>query len=241
MSDAYRDFLGGSLNPKLVWEKMKYDYEFAQDHPTYFHLDGFICFCGSQGAGKTLSAMHYIHKLVLQYPNVMICANCSIHFPDWNGTVIPYEGFEQVQNLDNGYEGIILFLDEIQAEFNSLESSKIDPSWFQVISQQRKRRLHVVGTAQVFERIAKCWREQFTACIICKGWFNFVQFNRVVDMDDLEFDDHDEIVKVGTSKTYIWFRSPALYEYYDTWERVKRKETATNDNSRRKRNAALSG
>ena len=233
MSDAYRDYLSGSLNPRVCWDKMKYDYIFAQEHPEFFHPDGFICFCGGQGSGKTLSATQYIHKLVLQYPNVMVVANCNLSFPDWNGKVIEYQGFEQVAELDNGYAGIILFLDEIQSEFNSLESAKIDPSWFTVISQQRKRRLHVVGTAQVFERVAKCWREQFTACIICKGWFGFVQWNRVVDMDDLEFDEHEEIVKVGTSRSYIWFRDPKLYAYYDTWQRVKRKESATHGRSKR--------
>lgn len=236
MSDAFKNFLSGSKSPKKFIEKLKYDKQFAAEHPEYFHPDGFICFCGSQGAGKTLSAVQYIHKLVQRYPEVMICANCNIKFPDWNGTVIRYEGFEQVSKLDNGYKGIILFLDEIQSEFNSLESKKIDPSWFTVISQQRKRRLHVVGTAQVFERIAKCWREQFTAAIMCRGWFDFIQYNRVISIDDLEEDEKGELVTIKTTDSRIWFRDPAIYDFYDTWERVERKESATkNDNRRYKR------
>lgn len=235
MSDAYRDFLGGSLNPKKIWEKIKYDYIFAQENPDYFRPDGFICFCGSQGSGKTLSATQYIHKLVQKYPKVKIVANCKLSFPDWEGEVIPYTGFEQISTLDNGYYGIILFLDEIQSEFNSLESAKIDPSWFTVISQQRKRRLHVVGTSQIFERVAKCWREQFTACIQCRGWFGFVQYNKVIDMDDIEYDERGEIASVGSVRSYIWFRSPELYNYYDTWQKIERKGSALHDSRRYKR------
>lgn len=226
MSDAYKEFLGGSLNPKIAIAKARYDVEFERSHPTYFHPDGFICFCGSQGSGKTLSAVQYIHKLVLQYPNVMLVTNCHLHFPDWQGTQLRYEGYEQVKDLDNGYEGIILFLDEIQSEFNSLESKKIDPSWFTVISQQRKRRLHVVGTSQIFSRIAKPWREQFTAAIQCKAWFRYVQVNSVISMDDCEEDDNGNIQKTAVSLTKFWFRDPALYGFYDTWERVIRQDSA---------------
>ncbi len=234
MSDAYKHYLSGSLNPRKIIEKVKYDIQFEKEHPDFFHPDGFICFCGSQGAGKTLSAVQYIHKLVLEYPRVKVVSNCSLHFPDWEGEVIKYEGYEQMQKMDNGYEGIILFLDEIQAEFNSLESKKIDPSWFTVICQQRKRRLHVVGTAQIFERIAKPWREQFTACIQCRGWFGFVQYNRVICIDDVEEDERGNVVSTKTSDTRIWFREPALYTYYDTWERVERKESVKNESARRK-------
>lgn len=230
MGNNFKEFLGGSKNPKLIWEKIKYDYCFLQEHPDFFAPSGFICFCGGQGNGKTLSAVSFIHKIVQEYPDVQLVANCALQFPDWNGKVLKYQGYEQVQKLDNGYKGIILFLDEIQSEFNSLESRRIDPSWFTVISQQRKRRLLVVGTAQVFNRVAKCWREQFTACIVCRGWFDFVQWNSIVCLDDIEEDDKGDVQSYKTRDSRIWFRDPALFDYYDTWERVERKETAKNDN-----------
>lgn len=226
MSSAYKNFLSGSLSLKLPFRKAAYDVAFAREHPEFFHPDGFICFTGAQGEGKTLSAVQYIHKLVKRYPEVMLVTNCHLDFPDWKGLQLRYTGYEQVQHLDNGYKGIILFLDEIQAEFNSLESKKIDPAWFSVICQQRKRRLHVVGTAQLFSRIAKPWREQFTACIRCRGWFDYVQYNQVIDLNDVEEDENGNIVQEKFSFGKIWFRDPALYEMYDTWERVERKESA---------------
>lgn len=226
MSDAYKSFLGGSLNPRLAVDKIAYDISFSQDHVEFFHPDGFICFTGAQGSGKTLSAIQYIHKLVKRYPDVVLVANCAVRFPDWDGEVIRYAGYEQIQTLDNGYSGIILFLDEIQAEFNSLESHKIDPAWFSVICQQRKRRLHVVGTAQLFSRVSKPWREQFTACIRCRGWFDLIQYNQIISLDDVEEDENGNIIKEKASLGKIWIRDPKLYDMYDTWERVERKETA---------------
>lgn len=230
MSDAYKEYLGGSVNPRLAIEKIKYDVAFHDEHPDYFEPDGFICFTGAQGSGKTLSAVQYIHKLVQKYPKVMLVTNCYLNFEDWNGKQVRYEGYKQVSELDNGYDGIILFLDEIQAEFNSLESKKIDPSWFSVICQQRKRRLHVVGTSQLFSRIAKPWREQFTACIRCRGWFGVVQFNQILSLDDVEEDENGNITKEKAKFGKIWFRDPKTYEMYNTWERVNRKESAVNVN-----------
>lgn len=232
MSDAYKNFLGGSLNPKVIVDKIWYDMQFEQNHPDFFHPDGFICFTGAQGKGKTLSAVQYIHELVLAYPQVMLVTNCHLNFPDWNGTQLRYQGYKQIEKLDNGYKGIILFLDEIQAEFNSLESKKIDPAWFSVICQQRKRRLHVVGTAQLFSRVSKPWREQFTACIRCRGWFDLIQYNQVISLDDVEEDENGNIIKEKASLGKLWIRDPKIYEMYDTWERVERKESATNERKR---------
>lgn len=230
MSDAYKEFLSGSLNPGKAVDKIAYDIQFSEKYPDFFRPDGFICFTGAQGSGKTLSAVQYIHKLVQRYPKVVLITNCHLQFPDWKGTQLRYTGYEQVQKIDNGYYGIILFLDEIQAEFNSLESRKIDPSWFQVICQQRKRRMHVVGTAQMFSRVAKPWREQFTACIKCRGWFDLIQYNQVISLNDVEEDENGNIVREKTKLGKMWFRDPALYEMYDTWERVERKESARNGN-----------
>lgn len=228
MSNAYKEFLSGSLNPAKAIDKIAYDIQFAEKYPKFFHPDGFICFTGAQGQGKTLSAVQYIHKLVQRYPDVILVTNCYLSFPDWQGQQIRYTGFEQMKSIDNGYEGIILFLDEIQSEFNSLESRKIDPSWFQVICQQRKRRLHVVGTAQLFSRVAKPWREQFTACIRCRGWFDLIQYNQVISLDDVEEDENGNIVKEKAKFGKFWFRDPQLYEMYDTWERVERRESEKN-------------
>lgn len=225
MSKAYKDYLGGSLNPKKAVEKIKCDIEFMREHPTYFKPDGFVCFEGVQGGGKTSSAVEYTHRLALEYPNAWICTNIVLNFPDCDNKIIPYVDYRQVQALDNGFDGIILLIDEIQILFNSLESAKIDPSWFTIISQQRKRRLHVVGTAQNFSRIAKCWREQATACIRCVQYFGIIQYRGLWDLQKVELDENDNVIKAPVSENYWSFIDAVIFTMYDTWQKIDRKES----------------
>lgn len=212
--------LKGSHNPDDLIDSYKYNRDFRKSHPEYFEPDGILVFTGSQGSGKTLSAVNYIHRLCLKYPQCIVVSNCGLVFPDCTNQILQYTGYDQIKSLDNGYAGIILFLDEIQSEFNSLESKNIDPNWFSVISMQRKRRLHVVGTSQLFSRIAKCWREQFSGVVECKCVFKYIQLNSIVNASDAK--EEDGKVIYSTSKPVLWFHRPDLYTFYDTWERVKR-------------------
>lgn len=217
----------GSLNPDNLLETYQYKKEFAREHPEYFKPDGIVVFTGMQGSGKTLSAVAYIHKLCLQYPKAIVVSNCALTFPDCENQVLEYKGYKQIKEMDNGYAGIILFLDEIQSEFNSLESKDIDPAWFQVISMQRKRRLHVVGTSQLFSRVAKCWREQFHNVVECRCLFGYIQMNAMVDCVNAKEVDGQLVYE--TSKPFFWFHKPELYTFYDTWERVKKVENVKGD------------
>ena len=218
-----KDCLKGSWNPKLLIDGIRYDRDFRALHPEYFDPDGICIFTGMQGSGKTLSAVNYVWKLTQLYPDVMIVSNMQLFIPDYGWDIIKYEGYQQIKDLDNGYAGIILLLDEIQSEFNSLESAKIDPAWFQVISMQRKRRLHVVGTSQLFSRVAKPWREQFHNAIECSH-IGKLQINRNIDC--LHAHEKDGELVYETSDLYVWWRDSRLYEMYDTWERVKKVEGA---------------
>lgn len=211
--------LRGSLNPDLIVEHHKYKKEFEREHPEYFKPDGIVVFTGMQGSGKTLSAVQYIDRLARKYPAVKIVSNCALNLSTGH-EIIPYTGYEQIKEMDNGYAGIILFLDEIQSEFNSLDSKSVDPAWFQVISMQRKRRLHVVGTSQLFSRIAKCWREQFHNVVECRCIFGVLQSNCMVDCNNAKEINGELVYETG--RPFFWFHSPALYNMYDTWERVKK-------------------
>ena len=55
---------------------------------------------------------------------------------------------------------MLYFIDELHLELNSLESKNIDIDVMVEISQQRKQRKHIVGTSQVYMRLAKPIREQ---------------------------------------------------------------------------------
>lgn len=216
------DALLSKISLRDLTDKIKYDSRFRKDYPDYFDPDGVIVFTGSQGSGKTLSAVRYIDNLCKLYPKAILVSNCGLHLPNYHDEVFPYSGIPDLSRLDNGIKGIICFIDEIQTEFSSLESSKLHPSTISLISMQRKRRLHIVGTSQILKRIAKPWREQLSAVVDCSCLFGVLQINAVVDFSSISEDSDGNLSSYKYNGRRFFFRSPRYYDMYDTFERVKR-------------------
>lgn len=210
----------GSWNPEDAYRVWKYNKEFRKEHPEYFDPDGILVFCGGQGAGKTISAVQYVQTLCRLYPAVKVCSNMDLHLPE-GIEVIPWTGVHCFTDISNGYAGVIYLIDEIHLEFNSLESKKMDSGIFEIVSQQRKQRKHIVGTSQVFNRIAKPFREQFKYAVACNCLFKCVQINTLLDAKKAKIDDSGEVV-ASSIKKYFWFHTPELYESYDTYAVMKR-------------------
>lgn len=214
------DLLKGSLNPLNVIKWIKYKIRFAKEHPGYFYPSGLMIFSGAQGNGKTLSAVQYITKLSFEYPNAIICTNTQINTLNPKSKVIEYDGLDCLKNIENGELGVVYFIDEIHLEMNSLESKNIDIDIMTEISQQRKQRKHIVGTSQVFCRMAKPLREQAKDVIITKNYFGFLQWNKLVDAETAVEKDGKLVAEV--KKRFIWFHTPELYGSYDTYAKMKR-------------------
>ncbi len=218
--DFFLDMLEGSKNPKNLIDTFKFRKKFYKDNPDYFFPEGLLVFCGGQGSGKTLSAVQYVQKLCIEYPRAILCTNVDIKDIPAHTAVVPYNGIDSLTKYENGYFGVIYFIDEIHLEFNSLESKNIPIEVMVEISQQRKQRKHIVGTSQVYMRMAKPLREQIHNVVICKKLLNCIQFNRLVDGTTAY--EKDGELKFDTSKIYFWFHSPRLYNMYDTYAKMKR-------------------
>ncbi len=217
-----RDALTTKISFRDFWDKQKYDFSFARDNPDYFYPDGVIVFTGSQGSGKTLSAVRYLDNLCKLYPKAILVSNCQLSLPHYSGEVLPYDGIPHLSSLDNGVYGIICFIDEIQTEFSSLESARLHPSTISLISMQRKRRLHIVGTSQILKRIAKPWREQLSAVVDCTSIFGCLQINSVVDFSSISEDSDGNLSSYRYNGRRFFFRCPRYYDMYNTFERIKR-------------------
>ena len=209
----------GSLDPVNAYRVWKYNKEFRAQHPEYFDPEGIIVFCGGQGAGKTISAVQYVQRLCSLYPAVKVCTNMDLVLPD-GIEVIPWTGVQCFTDISNGYAGVIYLIDEIHLEFNSLESKKMDSNIFTVVSQQRKQRKHIVGTSQVFGRIAKPFREQFKYAVACHSILHCIQVNTLIDARNAR--EVDGEVVASSIKKFFWFHSPDLYNSYDTYAVMKR-------------------
>lgn len=222
MSDI-KEYLSGSLNVKNIFKTIRHNILFARNNPNYFYPSGIWVFCGPQGSGKTLSAVQCLKKMCKEYPNAIVVSN--LHIEGIKNTFIPFHDYDQLKEMDNGIEGIIFFLDELHILWNSLESKDIPISEMACFCQMRKNRRVIIGTSQVYSRIAKPIREQLQYAIDCKNYFGLVQVNEVLDpSESIEKNGVIEAKRIGTK---IWFHSPELYRSYDTLfkiEKAKRKE-----------------
>ena len=270
-----KSLLNGSLNVFNIAKIAKFKLDFVRQHPYYFNNSGLLIFCGSQGSGKTLSAVQYSIKCLDKYEKAVFCTNVEIkEYPTncfyrrrtikenniekviveyftlvssqlvrrlvsyykngeqiseiedfdvigFNGRiVIEYNGIDCLKELENGEYGILFLIDEIHLEFNSLESKNIPIEVMIEISQQRKQRKHIVGTSQVYMRLAKPLREQIKNVVICRNFFNCIQINRLIDGET----SHEENGKLAfdTQKYILWIHTTKLYNSYDTYKKMKR-------------------
>lgn len=212
------EFTSGSMNPGNFFRTLKYKIQFAQDNPDYFYPAGIWVFCGPQGSGKTLSMVQTLKKMCAKYPKAMVVSNIPIAGID--RPVIPFEDYLQLQTMTNGVEGIIFVLDEIHVLWNSLESKDVPISEMATFCQMRKDRRVILGTSQVYSRIAKPIREQLQYVIDCHNLFQVLQYNDIVDpANSIERNGILEAKKIATK---VWFHSPELYSSYDTLFKIKK-------------------
>jgi len=134
--------------------------------------------------------------------------------------VVAYDGLDCIKNLSNGMEGVLYLIDEIHLEFNSLESKNIPIEIMVEVSQQRKQRKQIVGTSQVFMRLAKPLREQIDTVVICKNYLSCIQYNTVIN-GKTAIEENGKL-NAEIIKKFLWFHRPELYESYDTYAKMKR-------------------
>lgn len=211
--------LKGDLSLRDTIALIRHNREFRKLHPDYFKPDGTIVFCGPQGSGKTLSAVRYVKILTEMYPKAKVISNLRLNFIN----SLPYTGLTNLKDYpSNGEFGTIVLIDEIQTEFSSLDSKNISPSALAMISQQRKRRYHIVGTSQLFTRISKAYREQISAAIDCDSFFGAIQRNRIIDFKRCAYDINGNLTETAYSGQFLWTRSPKLFDLYDTTTVIER-------------------
>lgn len=216
------ELLKGSVDPRDGYGSIKYKLDFRRQHPEYFDPEGLLIFCGPQGSGKTLSAVQYCCKILDAYPQCLFCSNVSI--AGYEDRTIPYDGIKTLGDLTNGFAGVLYLIDEIHLEFNSLESKSISVEEMIEFAQQRKQRKHIVGTSQVFMRLAKPLREQIKNVVLCRNYFGLIQANQLIDGTSA-YEEGGKL-QANVIKRLYWFHTGALYGKYDTYAKMKRYKEA---------------
>lgn len=219
---SVKDYNNGSLNPKRLFDTLKYKLLFARDNPDFFYPCGIWLYCGSQGDGKTLSLVNALINICKIYPKALICSNLELHLEKFGITnkIVEYSDYEQIQTTKNGIEGVIFVIDEIQVVYNCMETRGVPISELACFCQNRKDRRLILGTSQRSNRVAKEIREQCSYLIECRNYFECVQHNQIISpdfSDDKDGKIHGEIIS-----TKFWFHSPDLYSAYDTYNKISK-------------------
>lgn len=222
--------LKGSLSPVLPFRDLRYKAAFRKAHPDYFDPSGLMIFCGPQGSGKTLSAVKYCRDVLVKYPKCKFVTNVQISGLPANIEVVQYNGLDSLFNVSNGMYGVLFLIDEIHLEFNSLESRNISIEEMIEFSQQRKQRKHIVGTSQVYMRLAKPLREQIKDVVLCKNYGGLLQHNTLIDGESSR--EEGGKFRGAVRKNFWWFHSPELYSCYDTYAKMQRYKEEWNGKQR---------
>lgn len=143
--------------------------------------------------------------------------------------VFPFNNSEDLTRYSNGEYGVIFLIDEIQLYFNSLESKNINPDVMLQISQQRKQRKHIVCTSQVFGRMAKPLREQFSSVVLCHSYFGFLQKNQWLDRDSVEDNSDTSTIKGKVKQNFWYIHTPEYYGRYDTYYVIDKNKFVSNE------------
>ncbi len=187
--------------------------KFNQD-PDFFTHQGLIIFEGRQGSGKTTSMVYEAMQFQKEFPLAKCTSNLAYTHQD-----IALNDWRMLINYKNGIKGVIVMMDELQNWFSSNDSKNFPPEMLQVITQNRKNRRVILGTAQNFYLLSKAIRTQTTEvrrCITLLGCITIVK--RVEPI----LDSQGDVLEWKNKGMYFFVHDKKLRESYDTYKVIER-------------------
>lgn len=175
----------------------------------YFAPRGIHMFCGEQGSGKTIAAAEMIMRLQNHYPKAKTITNFA-----YARETDALETWQQLLTYNNGHQGVIVGIDEIQNWFMS-GLNKLPEGMLEVVTQNRKNNRILCCTAQVFTRVNKGIREQVS---MVYNPHTFLGCFTIVIKRKPEFDSEGNVTKMKYRGMYCFCHSDALRKSYDTYK-----------------------
>lgn len=192
--------------------------------PDFFPYQGLIIFEGRQGNGKTISAIQYARQMQKEFLKAKCITNLNYRYEDNE-----LNHWEKLIDYTNGIYGIIAVLDETQNWFSSNQSKNFPPEMLQVITQNRKNRRVILGTAQNFYLLAKAIRSQTTEIRRCATFFGCLT---VVRKFEPILDSEGNVAEFKKRGWYFYVHDKDLRESYDTYHVISSlKESGFKDNA----------
>lgn len=192
----------------------RYAKDMLKREPDFFRYQGLHIFCGEQGSGKTIALVEFMMRMQKEYPEAKIMTNFG--YLKQNTELVHWK---QLLDYKNGFKGVIVGIDELQNWFSSNESANFPVEMLEVVTQNRKNRRVILGTSQVFTRLAKPIREQATLIyepITLLGCLTIVRVKKPI------LDAVGNIIEKKSRGWYFFVHTDELREAYDTYKVIER-------------------
>ncbi len=189
-----------------------------------FKKYGIDMYIGMFGHGKTLTMTHRARKLYKKYGNtIRFISNYElIDIP-----YVPLINFNQLVDLgeeeDSPYQGTVVLIDEIEDVLSHRNYASFPLALLHTLTQQRKKRVYIMCSAQRFFMVDKLFRSITTHAIDCNKYWRY-QHEVYYDAWDYENAMNAQLVKPYRSRW--WFVSNKDFESYNTEQMISRNMSA---------------
>lgn len=206
--------------PKLIYWLI---HDIVHDDKETFKEYGCWFFVGKQGSGKTVSLVEQLERLRKRYPKLKIYTNMG-----YAHETAPLKNLNDLLNVENynGKFGTVFVIDEIQNEFAASTSQNFPETVLSLITQQRKNRILILTTSQVFTRVQKPLREQCYRAIECKTYLN--RYTTCKHYDGIEyaesFDRSDDFKLLHRKRIeyHSFVQTNDLRNLFDSYKLIER-------------------
>lgn len=193
----------------LIDVPRRYALDILERDPDQFGVHGIHVFCGEQGKGKTIGVVEMITRLQKQYPKCKTITNFALTTEDDE-----LQHWSQLLDYTNGKKGVIVGIDEIQNWFMS-GKNQLPVEMLEIATQNRKNCRVLCCTAQVFTRVNKALREQFT---MVYHPHTFLNCFTVVIKRKPKFDSEGNVLELKYRGMYCFTHTDELRNAYDTYK-----------------------
>lgn len=211
---SYRKYPKRSVFKKLFWDApVRIIDDMLTRDPDFFRYQGLIIFTGRQGRGKSVAMTEFARRMKWEYPRSKCLSNLGYPFQDdelnhWK-TLVDYS---------NGVYGVIAAIDETQLWFSQKDSSSFPGQMLGVITQNRKNRRIILGTAQSVHNLAKDIRVQASEIRECNTLLGCIT---IVHRKEPILNEDGDMVDFKNLGWYFFVHDADLRASYDTWKIAK--------------------
>ena len=205
------------LIKRLLWDLPKqYAKDIIRRDPEFFTYQGIVIFEGAQGNGKTIGMIDFVRSMQAEYSKAKCLSNLDYKYADKR--LDSWDDLIDFKNENGDKKGVIVINDELQNTFNSKQSKDFPMEFVGVVTQNRKNRRILLGTAQNFYMLSKDIRSQCTELRRCFTFFGvltvILKLVPVIDSDG-------KVVKMKYRGMYCFVQDDELRDCYDTFEVIK--------------------